>query len=115
MGRTIDWYYHRNSCATCAKADAYIEAKGLKAKNTVDARKDKLGKREIAQILRKSNRVVATKGQKVLDWDLKREPPIEKDLYAALLGPTGNLRAPAIRQGKTLIVGFSEEAWGKVF
>ena len=29
----------------------------------------------------------------------------------ALLGPTGNLRAPALRVGKTLLVGFSEEVY----
>ena len=111
MARRIDWYYRRNSCTTCAKADAYLEGRGLTAKEVVDARKEKLGKREIAQILRRSNRVVAVKGKSVLDWDLKRDPPLEKDLYAALLGPMGNLRAPAARSGKTLVVGFSDEAW----
>ena len=28
---------------------------------------------------------------------------------AAMLGPTGNLRAPTLRVGKTIIVGFNEE------
>jgi arsenate reductase-like glutaredoxin family protein len=28
-----------------------------------------------------------------------------------LLGPTGNLRAPTIKKGKTLFVGFNEEAY----
>lgn len=115
MANTISWYYHRTSDATCAKADAYIEAHGIKTREVVDARKEKLGKREIAQILRKTTRVIATKGKKVLDWDLKRDPPIEKQLYEALLGPSGNLRAPSIRSGKTLIVGFSDEAWDKLF
>jgi len=32
-------------------------------------------------------------------------------LVAALLGPTGNLRAPALVAGDTLIVGWSEEAY----
>jgi hypothetical protein len=26
-----------------------------------------------------------------------------------MLGPTGNLRAPTIRRGKTVLVGFNEE------
>ena len=29
----------------------------------------------------------------------------------AMLGPTGNLRAPTIRSGKTLLVGFHEETY----
>ena len=31
-----------------------------------------------------------------------------------MLGPTGNLRAPTMRVGKTTIVGFSEEAFENV-
>jgi arsenate reductase-like glutaredoxin family protein len=37
------------------------------------------------------------------------------DVVAAMLGPTGNLRAPCIRTGKTLLVGFNEEAYARVF
>ncbi len=29
----------------------------------------------------------------------------------ALLGPTGNLRSPTMRVGKTLLIGFNEEAF----
>jgi len=30
-----------------------------------------------------------------------------------MLGPTGNLRAPTLRAGKTVLVGFNEEAWAR--
>ena len=33
----------------------------------------------------------------------------------ALHGPTGNLRAPALRKGRTLVIGFDEETYRKVF
>ena len=39
------------------------------------------------------------------------DPPDKDTLLSHLLGPTGNLRAPAIRKGKTLYVGFNEEAY----
>ena len=32
-----------------------------------------------------------------------------------ILGPTGYLRAPTIRIGKKLMVGFNEESYKKVF
>jgi len=32
-----------------------------------------------------------------------------------MLGPTGNLRAPTARVGKTLLVGFNDEVYGKIF
>ena len=38
-----------------------------------------------------------------------------KDTVAALLGPTGNLRAPTLKVGSTLLVGFNEEAYDEVF
>jgi hypothetical protein len=31
-----------------------------------------------------------------------------------MLGPTGNLRAPTLRVGRTLIVGFDEETYRRV-
>ena len=31
-----------------------------------------------------------------------------------MLGPTGNLRAPTVKVGKTMIVGFNDEAYQQV-
>lgn len=30
-----------------------------------------------------------------------------------MLGPTGNLRAPTLRVGKTVVVGFNEEVYNR--
>jgi len=54
------------------------------------------------------------KGKKIVTFDMKAEPPEDETLLAHLLGPTGNLRAPTLRQGKTLLVGFSEEVYHQV-
>lgn len=32
-----------------------------------------------------------------------------------MLGPTGNLRAPCLRVGKTTLVGFNDEVYAGVF
>lgn len=45
-------------------------------------------------------------------FDMKNDPPDDDTLAAQILGPTGNLRAPAARKGKVLYVGFNEEAYG---
>ncbi len=37
-----------------------------------------------------------------------------KEIVDALLGPTGNLRAPTVRVGKTLLVGFDENSYADV-
>ena len=55
------------------------------------------------------------KGKKVLTFDLKKDPPSPAELEKVVLGPTGNLRAPAIKTGKTWLVGFHEEAYTERF
>jgi hypothetical protein len=57
---------------------------------------------------------VVAKGKKVVAFDMKKEPPDDDLLAAHLLGPTGNLRAPTLRKGRTLLVGFSDEAYRDV-
>jgi len=54
------------------------------------------------------------KGKKVTTFDLKKDKPSEEDLLAVMLGATGNLRAPTIVRGKTLLVGFNGEEYEKV-
>ena len=54
---------------------------------------------------------MVAKGKKVVTFDLRKDLPDDETLLAHLLGPTGNLRAPTLRRGKTLYVGFSEDAY----
>ncbi len=58
---------------------------------------------------------VAVKGKKVETFDLKAARPSDDELLARLMGPTGNLRAPTARVGRTLIVGFSEAVYAELF
>jgi arsenate reductase-like glutaredoxin family protein len=58
--------------------------------------------------------IYASKGQKIVHFDMKKSKPTENELLAVLLGPTGNLRAPAMIRGKKLIVGFNEDTYSKV-
>ena len=61
------------------------------------------------------DRIVAAKGSKIVTLDVKKDKPDAETLQAVLLGPTGNLRAPTFRVGRTLIVGFHEETYRSVF
>jgi arsenate reductase-like glutaredoxin family protein len=59
-----------------------------------------------------ADKIIVAKGKKVVTFEMSRDRPPDDDTLAAhLLGPTGNLRAPTIRRGKTLLVGFNEEAY----
>ena len=54
------------------------------------------------------------KGKKVTQVDLKKDRPSDDELAKLMLGPTGNLRAPTVRKGKTLLVGFNDEMYGDI-
>jgi len=58
--------------------------------------------------------VYVAKGKKIVHLDLKREKPARAQLLGLLLGPTGNLRAPTLRKGRKLIVGFDEDTYKKL-
>jgi arsenate reductase-like glutaredoxin family protein len=83
-------------------------------RETVSASK-KLGRTEALAMARQVQRLVAAKGKKVTTLDLTQERPSEAVLAALLLGPTGNMRAPTLRVGQTLLIGYNEQAFAEVF
>ncbi len=80
----------------------------------MDAKKVKKGRDEALALARAADTVVVARGKKVLTYDMKA-PPTDDELAAALLGPTGNLKAPTLRIGRLLLVGFGEAAYQQVF
>jgi len=72
----------------------------------------KLGADDAAEIARASSRVYVAKGKKLDVFEMKSADL--EEVVARMLGPTGNLRAPTLRVGKTTLVGFDEEAYGSV-
>ena len=53
------------------------------------------------------------KGKSIVEFRPGKDDP--KAIAEAMLGPTGNLRAPTIRAGKTVVVGFSDEVFEELF
>ena len=84
-------------------------------RETVNATKERFGDRDLMKVLGDATRVVVAKGKKIVEFDLKNAPPQETELIKACLGPSGNLRAPAIRKGKTWMIGFHPEAYEELF
>lgn len=80
----------------------------------VDARKTTLKEKEALALVQEVDDIYASKGKRVVHLDLRREKPGRAELLGLLLGPTGNLRAPTLRKGRTLLVGFDEAAYAKV-
>jgi hypothetical protein len=64
---------------------------------------------------RAAHRLVAAKGKKVTTVDLQTMAPADDVLAGLMLGPTGNLRAPIMRVGQTILVGYNEQAFTDMF
>ncbi|WP_439625222.1 ArsC family (seleno)protein [Gemmata sp.] len=111
MQKKIDWLYHRKSCVTCQRAEAHRDGAGVAVTETVDARKVRFTEAEALKLLDGVETLVAMKGPKVVRFDLKKDRPADEELLKHLMGPTGNLRAPAARVGRTLLIGFNDEAY----
>ena len=80
----------------------------------MDARKTTLKEKEALALAQEVDEIYASKGKRVVHLDLKNEKPDKAALLGLLLGPTGNLRAPTLQKGRTLLVGFNEAAYAKV-
>ena len=81
---------------------------------TVNATKVRYGEAEALALLDGIDTLITAKGKKVDTFDLTRDRPDDATLLARMMGPTGNLRAPAARVGRTLVVGFNEEVYARV-
>jgi hypothetical protein len=98
----------------CKKAQGFLEHAKQEVGVVTDARKEKRGRAEALALARSMAKVVVGKGKKVVAFDMKNDPPDDDTLAGVLLGPSGNLKAPTLRIGSTLLVGFSEAAYQQV-
>src|SRR5437879_6514755 len=99
---------------TCQKAQGFLGQEAVTVTETVNATKTRYGEDDVLALLDGIDTLIAAKGKKVETFDLKNARPADSILLAHLLGPTGNLRAPTARVGRTLVVGFNEEVYRRV-
>ncbi len=89
-----------------------MEASDITIEETVMASK-KLQADDAKALLGDASTLIAMKGKKVAEYDVSKG--VSEEAVNAMLGPTGNLRAPTLRTGKTYLVGFNEEVFQKTF
>ena len=80
----------------------------------VDAKKQTHGETEAMKVGRQAQQIYSAKGKKVLHLVVKSAAS-DDEIKKLLLGPTGNLRAPTLRIGKTLLVGFNSDMYEEAF
>ena len=88
-----------------------MEAHNIEPKEVVKASK-KLGRDAAQEIASESKKLIVSKGKKVTVFDLAKDG-VSDEAIDAMLGPTGNMRAPCIRSKQLVLVGFNEEVYLK--
>ncbi len=89
-----------------------MEASDIQIKETIPASR-KLQRADAEALLAKASKMTVAKGKKVQEFAGGAKATDEA--VTAMLGSTGNLRAPAIVRGKTLLIGFNEDVYAKTF
>lgn len=76
-----------------------------------DAGRVKYDRAAALKLARGASTLIVARGKRIQRFDISAVAPTDDELAAVLLGPTGNLRAPTIRRGRVLLVGFSEATY----
>lgn len=112
--KQVDWSYHRNGCKTCGRTAAFLQEHKIGVTTQEDARKVPLVEADALNLVGQVNELYVTRGTKVIHINLKTDRPDDETLLGLLIGPSGKLRAPTLKIGKTMIVGFDQGTYEKV-
>ena len=86
-----------------------FDEKGITIDEAVEARKQKIANDDAWNLLSGTEKIVVGKGKKVVTFDPKTDS--KEDILKSCLGRTGNLRAPTLKIGTMLVVGFNEDMY----
>jgi len=77
----------------------------------IDARKERIDEDQAWELLKDAERISVAKGKKVQTFD--NVAAQKQEVLKNVMGPSGNLRAPTYRVGKTFVIGFNPDLYGE--
>lgn len=86
----------------------FLAKHDIETATEVNAKKERHQLAKAKALLKSADKLIAAKGKKVTEVDLKADKLKDDEITKLMLGPTGNLRAPTLVFGKTVFVGFNE-------
>ena len=114
MVKTLEWRYHRPGWTSCKRTQEFLATHNISDGLVQSATKDPLEGSNALSVLENVNRMYVAKGRKVIKMDLSQDEAGESELLELLLGRSGKLRAPTIKVGESLMVGYSQEMFTSV-
>ena len=105
----IDWAYLRKGWKSCINSQEVLETHQISINKVVDARKERFDADKVWGLIHEAKSITTAKGKKVRKWD----PAVDdkNDILKHVIGPSGNLRAPAYRVKNEFLVGFNPELY----
>lgn len=87
-----------------------LKEKKISIEKEVNATKETISGDAIWNLIKQSDKLVVASGKKTVEFT----PNDDKDaILAKIAGRTGNLRAPALKIGKSFYIGFNEELYNE--
>lgn len=99
---------------TCGRTQGFLAKNDVATVELVDARKQFLKLKDALAMVADADVLYSAKGKKVERVDLRAGKPDKATIERLMIGPTGRLRAPTLRVGRTLLVGFDEATYRKL-
>ena len=88
-----------------------LNRNSIACETVADARKASLAEEEAWQVLAAAQEIIVAKGKKRLVFDPRRDS--RETILKETLGRSGTLRAPTLRIGDRLLVGFNDELYAQ--
>lgn len=93
---------------SCQRAGKYFARKGITVRESVDARKIKIGPSEALKLVNGAKRVKVACGKKIEEWS-SGKVPAKDEILKLILGRSQTLRAPTARLANgLLLIGFND-------
>lgn len=114
MPASVDWHYHRANCETCSKAKAFLDEHGIASREVVLARQVAIEPTTAFAMLDKVQHLAVVRGSKVYEFERPQFAEQDEQIESMIIGRSGSLRAPTIRVGTTMIVGYEKNLYSRV-
>ena len=88
-----------------------LNRNSIACETVADARKASLAEEEAWQVLSAAREIIVAKGKKRLVFDPRRDS--RETILRETLGRSGTLRAPTLRIGDRLLVGYNDELYAQ--
>ena len=96
---------------SCTRSQEFLAENELEVAVVQHAKKEPIDAAAALALARTMREVYAAKGKKVVHVQVEKDAPDDETLRQLIVGPSGNLRAPTLRQGTTLVVGFHPDMY----